>query len=244
MGDGDALLARILADPGDDTVRLVYADWLEENGRSERAGFVRVQIEIARHPGMNCGSMYCSERGPEGLCDDCRRFKRLRKRERELAERHAHDWDGPPVPWTACLDATLPPALGHSFVFRRGFVEAVTCTAADWLAHGDALLAAHPVTEVTLTTRPTGREYGDLRARIDKAGRECRRRLLPRGMGRHNAHWYAFWDNPDPLRVFKALWPRVKVWHLPDPTEERLLDACRHTVELLERLVASPAPPR
>jgi hypothetical protein len=51
----------------------------------------------------------------------------------------------------ASLDApTLTP-----YQFRRGFLESVTCTAADWLAHGDAIYAREPVTEVTLTTWPT-----------------------------------------------------------------------------------------
>lgn len=43
-----ALWAAIRADPGDDTVRLVYADWLQENGDEPRAEFVRGQIEAVR----------------------------------------------------------------------------------------------------------------------------------------------------------------------------------------------------
>jgi uncharacterized protein (TIGR02996 family) len=48
MTDGAALLRAVLADPGDDAPRLVYADWLEENGQPERAEFIRVQCELAR----------------------------------------------------------------------------------------------------------------------------------------------------------------------------------------------------
>ena len=43
-------LDAVLADPADDGVRLVYADWLEDHGQSERAEFVRLQIELARLP--------------------------------------------------------------------------------------------------------------------------------------------------------------------------------------------------
>ncbi|MBA4068200.1 MAG: hypothetical protein C0501_31765 [Isosphaera sp.] len=43
MSDEDALLAAILADPDDDTPRLVYADWLDEHGRHDRAEFIRLQ---------------------------------------------------------------------------------------------------------------------------------------------------------------------------------------------------------
>jgi uncharacterized protein (TIGR02996 family) len=42
--DGDILLRNVLTDPADNTARLVYADWLEENGQGERAHFIRDQI--------------------------------------------------------------------------------------------------------------------------------------------------------------------------------------------------------
>jgi uncharacterized protein (TIGR02996 family) len=45
--DGDALLSAVIANPDDDTVRLVYADWLEEQG-DPRAEFIRLQIALAR----------------------------------------------------------------------------------------------------------------------------------------------------------------------------------------------------
>jgi uncharacterized protein (TIGR02996 family) len=38
----------ICANPDEDTLRLVYADWLEENGDSDRAAFIRLQIVWAR----------------------------------------------------------------------------------------------------------------------------------------------------------------------------------------------------
>lgn len=52
--DGAALLAGILAEPGCDTRRLVYADWLEENGEQERAEFIRLQIEMAKPDASLC----------------------------------------------------------------------------------------------------------------------------------------------------------------------------------------------
>jgi uncharacterized protein (TIGR02996 family) len=48
MADHAAFLAAIRAEPDDDTHRLVYADWLEENGHPARAEFIRVQCELAR----------------------------------------------------------------------------------------------------------------------------------------------------------------------------------------------------
>ena len=41
------MIRSILISPNDDLPRLIYADWLDENGQSDRAAFIRVQIDIA-----------------------------------------------------------------------------------------------------------------------------------------------------------------------------------------------------
>ena len=60
MSDQDALLAAIIANPDDDTPRLMYADWLDEHlpdkvpspaaGPSARAEYIRVQCRLAGLP--------------------------------------------------------------------------------------------------------------------------------------------------------------------------------------------------
>jgi uncharacterized protein (TIGR02996 family) len=45
-----SLLGAILAEPAEEAPRLVYADWLEENG-DPLGELTRVQCELARHPG-------------------------------------------------------------------------------------------------------------------------------------------------------------------------------------------------
>src|SRR3954447_15308846 len=45
--DAAALLREIVRQPDDDTARLVYADWLQENGRPEEGEFLRVQCRLA-----------------------------------------------------------------------------------------------------------------------------------------------------------------------------------------------------
>ncbi len=52
MSDHDALLNAIAEQPEEDTPRLMYADWLEENGDPERADFVRIQVRLAQ-PGLS-----------------------------------------------------------------------------------------------------------------------------------------------------------------------------------------------
>ena len=46
MSDRDALYRAILANPADDTPRLAYADWLEENGRPEEAEFIHIGCRL------------------------------------------------------------------------------------------------------------------------------------------------------------------------------------------------------
>ncbi len=95
MSEEDALLTAIVANVDDDTPRLVYADWLDENGQPERAEFIRVQIELAHLP------------------KDDPRYDSLRAREWKLLQANEQDWLGPPEP-QAC-----------ELVFRRGFVAEV-----------------------------------------------------------------------------------------------------------------------
>lgn len=183
MNDGDALLAAILAHPDEDTPRLVYADWLQERGRGERAELIRLQCAIAapfRHPCRGCGKPIRTDRvadgcgcnSPRGVnhgivpvyvctCAECDASESgsargrpmdvcvLRREEDEMLNVWWSRFAGPAyyiIPYNA--------RWRDYITFWRGFVESITCTAADWLQHGDAVLAAHPVTKVTLTSRP------------------------------------------------------------------------------------------
>jgi uncharacterized protein (TIGR02996 family) len=49
MPDAEAFLRAIIENPDDDSPRLIYADWLDENGDPDRAEFIRVQIALARN---------------------------------------------------------------------------------------------------------------------------------------------------------------------------------------------------
>src|SRR5690349_8945353 len=77
MTDRDAFVAAIADAPADDTPRLVYADWLEENGEPAQAAFVRGQVELARLP----------PRAP--------RRAALAAELKAVAVRHARDWVAP-----------------------------------------------------------------------------------------------------------------------------------------------------
>ncbi|HEY7426081.1 MAG TPA: TIGR02996 domain-containing protein [Gemmataceae bacterium] len=102
MTPNDAFLQAILANPEDDTPRLVYADWLDERG-DPRGEFIRVQCQMAI------------------LSADDERRPPLEQQERRLLERHQDEWLGP-----------LRHLLG-SWLFRRGFLEAITVPATTYL---------------------------------------------------------------------------------------------------------------
>lgn len=154
------LLGEVCSAPDDDIPRLVLADWLEEHGQSERAEFVRVQCELAAavppvgvkdRPTDLLGGQgrVFHKRGRESAWGKRQAF--LRRREREL--------------WGMSLGWTWP-FEGAINWFSRGFASSLTCTAADWLAHADALAwhqdhstaacppTAQPITKVVLTTVP------------------------------------------------------------------------------------------
>ena len=50
MSTGTALLRAIRETPDDDTARLVYADFVEEEGDAARGEFIRVQVALACTP--------------------------------------------------------------------------------------------------------------------------------------------------------------------------------------------------
>ena len=176
MTDHAAFIAAIKAAPDDDAPRLIFADWLDERGESERAEFIRVQCELARHPVV------------------VRDLVPLRRREQTLMGLNLTDWFS-----AACYGGyvflnqpphSTSPADAPFAVIRRGFIHSVTCTAADWLQHGDAILAEHPVREVRLTTGPElGHSFVEATTRADS-----------------NRHW------------INQRWPGV-TFHLPKLTD-------------------------
>jgi uncharacterized protein (TIGR02996 family) len=91
----DAFLQAIREAPQDDSLRLVYADWLTDHGEGDRGEFIRVQVELARLPPA-----------------DARRSA-MQRRERELLNAHE-------AAWRAELPS-LPAVAWGPFV--RGFAE-------------------------------------------------------------------------------------------------------------------------
>lgn len=140
MNDRDALLAAILHAPGDDAPRLIYSDWLDEHGESERAEFIRVQIELAR-----LDKEWRSRPGSPNGIDPNGPGATLRRREQELhAGAKFGEWSGFPD------DLDFP---GSTWNFTRGFVSSISLTALDFLRHAEAIFQRQPVEQVRLFGR-------------------------------------------------------------------------------------------
>jgi uncharacterized protein (TIGR02996 family) len=117
-------LADIVANIDDDTPRLVYADWLSENGQDDRAEFIRVQVERSRLPAWDANQV------------------RLRLREQELLRKHAEEWL-----------AELPTIEGVTWEgFRRGIVAEVSFANFEAMrASAHACRAVAPIEAVTVS---------------------------------------------------------------------------------------------
>lgn len=145
----EAFLADIVEKPDDMTPRLIYADWLEEQGQP-RAEFIRVQMKLAAFDWDKCGGDFCGHIEKNGSTRhvDCMGAK-LRRRERELLFARGccagFEWAGPAYRYIGELEQ-WPNS------FRRGFVEVVRLSAADWLEHHGTLRKVCPIREVELTT--------------------------------------------------------------------------------------------
>jgi uncharacterized protein (TIGR02996 family) len=107
----------------EDAPRLIYADWLEENGQLERAEFVRVQVERARLPAWDAAQV------------------RLRIREQRLLEMYGESWL-----------AEMPGIEGARWEgFRRGVVAEVSFKSFEAMRkHAEACRAVAPVEAVTV----------------------------------------------------------------------------------------------
>src|SRR5262249_12087028 len=76
MHTARSFIAAIRETPDDDTPRLVFSDWLEEQGEIARAELIRVQCELARLPTFDP------------------RYPELHLRQLELIAAHEAEWLG------------------------------------------------------------------------------------------------------------------------------------------------------
>lgn len=163
MTDGEALFAAILATPADDTVRLVLADWLQENGQPDRAEFIRVQIRMSRWPDRRPHPRCRDGREPAphgyglaGYADRCRcPWCTIGRREYLVSRRHIREWEYEALAPLVDDEAGRRRRLqsDHAWpmaYFRRGLVGSLAVAAEDLVAHAAELFRRSPVEQVWL----------------------------------------------------------------------------------------------
>jgi uncharacterized protein (TIGR02996 family) len=239
MSDGPALLEAIQREPDDDTLRLVYSDWLEENGDPERAEFIRVQIEAERHL--------------TGLPE----HTRLTDRAVELLSKNASAWANsyePAIAAGAVLSVQKPKypvkrgislqndqkveyqgrRPSHSIVwFHRGFVDQIDLTPEEFFSRGpEAIRPAGPLPTLHLRVELQQRfgsrvTLADFVVRLASAPLLCRFRdfCIDAGFGGANEEGLRLLaDEPTLLAKLAGLWLSEDHW-LGEPPVLRVLES-------------------
>lgn len=153
MSDETAFLAAIRAEPECDTRRLVFADWLDEQGSLNQcrwASLIRTQIALQFLRDMASGGRALSTR-------QLSQGERLRSRQKALlrqvrlfGENRAH---APRyIPLVACW-GNCSPRFPVACLVERGFVSQVWGSCRGFVAVCGPIFASHPVARVTLTDR-------------------------------------------------------------------------------------------
>jgi uncharacterized protein (TIGR02996 family)/excisionase family DNA binding protein len=137
LDDEAGLLRAITQEPRSDLPRRIYADWLEDHGRGERAEFIRLQLDLAQSP---------------STAD--------RQREQELLSAYGAGWLEAELPgWALRPSAawmTREECKGNERLaaFRRGMVEMLFLPLDDFLEEAHELAERLPtLSRVQLTDR-------------------------------------------------------------------------------------------
>lgn len=197
MTDRQPFLSAILAQPDDDGPRLVYCDWLEEQGESDRAEFIRLQIKMAA-----CRMCHRKDgtKRKDGYARNCGRCLPGAQRAQRLM-----GCDSFPA-WCPQVIADNV----NTSRYRRGFIEEIHCPWQSWLTHHAAIRSATPLREVRLTTRPMvisggGRNRGH--SRLDGCEKWYDNATAPAVPVQDLANW-----------ILTAQWPGIK-FELPSPSQ-------------------------
>ena len=133
----------IADDPDNDVHRLVYADWLEDNGEPERAEHIRLECEM----------FSLMDEGDVPYIWECPRFYQLSDRAMALARKHSKKWFSPLLDDLMCGMKT-----------RRGFPYSISMTSFDFVQHAVQLFEQEPTIESVEITNEIDRSMSKLAA--------------------------------------------------------------------------------
>ncbi len=123
----------ILADPDDDTTRLAFADWLDENGQQKRATFIRRQIANAQNPQGRTFTKFFGPLRPQGRGN----------RETLLQMASVEPWEWVREDHVTPMILLVPSWHGYyrCIGWHRGFPAIIGCTERSWHAGGHKLFS-------------------------------------------------------------------------------------------------------
>jgi uncharacterized protein (TIGR02996 family) len=119
LSQDEAFRRDILANPDDDAVRLIYADWLDEQCDRDRADFIRVQCRLAQLKDIDAEKIDLEDHAAE------------------LLGIHEGRWRD-----------EIPAAVRGKVAFARGFVEKFRTSPGGWRNHIEELLRVAPIREL------------------------------------------------------------------------------------------------
>ncbi|QVL31627.1 TIGR02996 domain-containing protein [Telmatocola sphagniphila] len=166
MSDRAAFVRTICEYPDDVAPRLVYADWLDEQGPDERgrdflSDFIRLQCAEPEHEHFAIGF---SETDPNSAHNVPHIFA-----EKHWNGEESMTWRGihpivlghkPKTPWLiyAVIDfqhwKILDPNLGGRITYRRGFIEELFMPASRFVGCCASIFAKHPIRKVRVNVNP------------------------------------------------------------------------------------------
>src|SRR5436190_6976854 len=141
MSEEIALPRGIARSPDDAAARLVYADWLDDHGRPQRAEFIRAQVELAgilrATPPLDADALSIASLGFPSrwvATEDSTRQREAALLSRRLLDAHERDWLLP-----------LSRLLRREWSWSGGFDEVVDADPAVLADFGEEVFDLHPI---------------------------------------------------------------------------------------------------
>lgn len=129
-------LRDIIANKKDNTPRLIYADWLDENNQEDRANYIRLQVEkstiVPCHSYKDMGLLR-----PVGACY-CR-YCVISLESQALFIKYQRDWI-----------ENLGGILGISLKLERGFISKIHMSAKQWMESYEKIVDSYPIEVIEL----------------------------------------------------------------------------------------------
>lgn len=136
---GTELLKDVLEHPEDDEVRLIYADWLMDNGDEERGEFIIDSVELAKLQKLQAMAHGHGLYVDQG-CRVCDGVVRLQLKVARGVRENRYKWTG----------IVAEGGDVAAYRFERGFLAGLKCPLEQWVSRGPKIVRSHPIERVEI----------------------------------------------------------------------------------------------